>query len=820
VARIGRIVRFLSFACASCAILSGQIRIAGRIVDENGAPILGARIELRPASGAAMPAVSGIGGRFQVTLPSPGEYSLRAERQGFYVFEERTRQFDSSAELHIVLNHRQELSDKIEVAASASVIDPTAPTERKELDNTEIQSVPYPAPQDYRNALPMMDGIVQDNAGRAHFNGGAVRQANYTLDGFNVSDPVTGRIEARVNMESIQSMEVVSSRFSAENGRGSAGVLNLHTKMGGDQFRIGGTNFIPGLASDGGIRISQWTPRLEVSGPFAKGRAWFHNGADLFYSNDVVHGLPNGQNRTSGYTASDLSRFQVNLKPGNILTGSFLANFGDTHRSGLSFVNPVEATTNRGQTFYVSSLRDQWYSGGTLLDVGFADTRGIARDMPQGAGIFQITPFGNRGNFYTGFDRHFYRQEWLSNVFLPARRLAGSHQLKLGFDFERQAFHQTNTRHDYEVLRADNTIARYVTFEGNPFLALKNFEGSTYVQDSWMPREGLAIEAGARAEWNEIVRSVQLAPRLAVAWAPKFLHETKISAGWGRYFDAIPLDVISRSQDQVSLATFYPPGGPVAGPVATQFLVDDHALRAPMYGVASISVERKIPFALFLRSGYMHRSGDRGFAFAPSATPGLPDAIYVLRNSRRERYDAAEISVRRTFAGGFEWVAGYTRSAARSNAAVDFSLENPIFANQAPGPQPWDTPNRVHTWGWAPVPAHLLPARLRWAARSTTLSYLVEYRTGFPFGVVSEEGVLLGHPNSLRLPNYFNVNLALERQFHALHWLWAWRFGFNNLTNNGNPNVVNNVAGTPAFLTYGRGQARAFAVRLRFLGRK
>ena len=96
----------------------------------------------------------------------------------------------------------------------------------------------------------------------------------------------------------------------------------------------------------------------------------------------------------------------------------------------------------------------------------------------------------------------------------------------------------------------------------------------------------------------------------------------------------------------------------------------------------------------------------------------------------------------------------------------------------------------------------------------------MEYRTGFPFGIVNEEGILLGRPNSVRMPDYFNINLALERQFHALNWLWAWRFGFNNLTNNGNPNVVNNVAGTPAFLTYGRGQGRAFAVRLRFLGRK
>jgi len=54
----------------------------------------------------------------------------------------------------------------------------------------------------------------------------------------------------------------------------------------------------------------------------------------------------------------------------------------------------------------------------------------------------------------------------------------------------------------------------------------------------------------------------------------------------------------------------------------------------------------------------------------------------------------------------------------------------------------------------------------------------------------------------------------------VLHALWAWRFGFNNLTNNGNPNAVNNVMGSPEFLAYARGQARAFNVRLRWLGRK
>ncbi len=808
-------------------LMTAQVAITGRVVDETGAGIDGARVELRAADRPAVVASSDRAGNFRVTLPAAGAYTLRTERLGFYLYEGKGRQFESGAgELTVTLNHLQEFSDRIDVVYSPPSIDPAQPAERKELDNTEITTIPYPASQDYRNALPLMDGVVQDNSGRAHFNGAQTNQTNYTLDGFNISDPVTGRLETRVNIETIQSMDVATSRFSAENGRGSAGVLDLKTKMGDDRLRFGGTNFIPGVASDGGWHVNKWTPRLEVSGPLVKGRAWFHNGFDAFYSDDAVHGLPRGQNRSRGLTTSDLSRFQVNLAPGNILTGSFLMNYADVERNGLSFFNPIESTINHRQSLYMSTLRDQHYfRGGSLLDVGLADSRGVLLDMPQGTSLFEITPLGNRGNYFTGIDRHFYRQQWVANLFLPTLHLRGTHHLKFGIDFEREAFHQKVLRHDYAVLRDDNSIARYVTFTGSPFQAQKNFEGAQYIQDSWSPRDGLLIEGGVRAEWNEIVRDLEVAPRVAVAWAPKRLSDTKFSAGWGVYYDSISLDLISRRQEQVSLATFYSPAGLPTGPVATSFVVNDQTLRAPYSHTLSFSVERKLPGGFYLRSGFVRRSGYRGFTFLPQSLTPLPPmedgaASYQLVNARHPRYDAFEISVRHTFAGRYEWFLGYTRSSSRSNAIVDYNLENPIFAPQAPGPFAWDTPNRVHMWGWAPLPNRVLPPFLRFVTRHTTAAYLVEYRTGFPFGVVNEEGVLVGSPNSRRYPDYFNLNLHLERQFRALHYLWAWRFGFNNLTNNGNPNAVNNVMGTPQFLTYGRGQTRAFTVRLRFLGRR
>jgi hypothetical protein len=412
----------------------------------------------------------------------------------------------------------------------------------------------------------------------------------------------------------------------------------------------------------------------------------------------------------------------------------------------------------------------------------------------------------------------------MGNLYMPTLHFLGTHQVKFGVDFEREAFHQESTRHDYEVLDNNNDVLRYVTFAGNPFESRKNFEGAQYVQDHWNLGEGVSVEGGLRTEWNEIVRALEVAPRIAAVWAPKFLLDTKFSAGWGVYYDSINLSTVAPQQDQVSLSTFYLPGGVVEGPVQTSFQVYDRLLKVPYYQNASATVERKLPHSYYLKAGYTRRMGDRGFAFQP--TMPLTDSsfyqgvTYQLGNSRRERYDAVDIALRHTFAGKFEWFAGYTRSSARSNEAVAYSLENPIFAPQGPGPVPWDAPNRFHVWGWAPLPNRILPRVLQFLTRNTTVGYLAEYRTGFPFSVVNEQGFMVGAPDSSRFPNYFNINLTLERRFTAIHYLWAWRFGFINLTDNANPNVVNNVLGSPQYLTYGRGQVRAFNVRLRFLGHR
>jgi hypothetical protein len=261
------------------------ISINGKVVDETGAPVQGARVSASPAAATAQPgaknstesATSDAAGLFRLDIPAAGAWQVHAEHEGFFVFNNVAADLDSDSTLEIHMNHLKELAESVDVRYSPPVIDPEQTSDTKHLDGPEILNVPYPASQDYRSALPLMSGAVKDNGGEVHFNGGGANETNYRLNGFDVSDPTDGTLTTRLNVDTIQTIEWEASRFSPEKGKGSAGTLDIRTETGDDHLRFGGTNFIPGIGFENGAYISHWSPRLRVSGPIKKGRAWFSN---------------------------------------------------------------------------------------------------------------------------------------------------------------------------------------------------------------------------------------------------------------------------------------------------------------------------------------------------------------------------------------------------------------------------------------------------------------------------------------------------------------------------------------------------------------
>ena len=423
-------------------------------------------------------------------------------------------------------------------------------------------------------------------------------------------------MSARLNVDTVQTIEWESSRFSPEKGKGSAGTVDIRTQMGDDRWRFGGTNFVPGLGSQGGVYVNHWSPRVTFSGPLRKRRAWFHNAFESFYAADTVSQLPQGQNRSSSISGSNLSRLEVNIGDHQIFTASFLINLVDARRDGLSFLDPVETTVNRRQTLLLGTMKDQFTIGGGLLEVGFADTSAYLRAAPQGSRPYVITPYGAAGNFFRDESRRANRQEWLINEFVRPVHWHGSHQFEAGADVQRSDLDEIILRHEFSVVRVDNSVVRNVLFLGSPRQFRTNIEAYSYALDRWNPRPDLTIEAGFRTQWDEYTRGAPPAPRLAAAWSPRWSGGTKFSAGWGIFYDAVTLGDAGTEpgadKRQHVLRTLRARAGS-AGSI--RFILRPQDLRLPRFAIASFSAERRLPWNVYGRLNLIARQGSRGFSF-------------------------------------------------------------------------------------------------------------------------------------------------------------------------------------------------------------
>ncbi|HVY93195.1 MAG TPA: carboxypeptidase-like regulatory domain-containing protein [Bryobacteraceae bacterium] len=811
----------LAIALSMSAAAAYAVTVTGSVFDETGNPVAGARITAQ-ANGVSASASSNASGVYRIEIPAAGNYSLRVEHEGYFLLTNQDTHLDPAAPLDIHLTHLRELAESIDVSYSPPMVDPEATGDVKRLDGQTILNLPYAASQDYRRALPLMPGAIQDNSGIVHFNGGTQNETSYRMDGFDVSNVASGGLTARVDVDTVQSVEWSADRMPAET-KGSAGAIDIQTEMGDDRWRFGATNPIPSIGTDSGLYVNHWSPRFMASGPIKKGKAWFHTALDPFYVASTVLGLPAGQNRTSSFTGSDLTRVQWNLSNWQTLTAGVLYNRGQTFRNGLSVLNPAETTVNGRNALMVGTLKDQFIVNGNLIEAGFAQTDEYIRMSPLGSDAYLLTPFGSSGNYFRDQTTHSTRQEFVLNTaFREAHVIAGTHQFRVGADVENSNLDQTVARHPLSVVRADNSPVREIQFLGSGRELAGNLEVYSYATDHWTPGNRVTIDVGFRTQWNRLTGSTPPAPRVAVSWLPWKKAATKFSAGWGVYYDDIPLATLALAGDQSSLTTFFSPPGvfaPQPAPMQSLYLIQPHDLRAPRFTLASAAAESALPHGFVARLDLTSRQGSRGLAFDQYlVSPVLNE--YIANNSEHATYRAAEVTLRRTFRAKYQWAASYTRSSARSNAVIPYTVENPLLTPQAGGPEPWDAPNRLLLWGWAPIEKKWFPHPLQRVVGDTDLQLLTEYHTGFAFSSTTENGYLVGGPDSRRFPDFFSVNLALERRFPFRGYLWAFRVGAVNILARSNPNVVNSDYNSPDYLTFERGQGRALNFRLRFLGRK
>lgn len=329
-------------------------------------------------------------------------------------------------------------------------------------------------------------------------------------------------------------------------------------------------------------------------------------------------------------------------------------------------------------------------------------------------------------------------------------------------------------------------------------------------------RPGLLIESGLRFDWDEIIRRPLFAPRIAAVYSPPG-HEsnTKISAGIGLYYEHTQLEYLTRALAGIRYDTYYAPDGitPTGAPLETTFQVNDDSLTESRALNWSLGVEQKLPGQIYAAANFLQKRVSDGFVYANQAPPDSLSGTYQLTNTRQDYYKSFEIEARRTFTNGYTLFASYTRSSATTNAAIDYTPTVSMLGAQQSGPLPWNTPNRLISWGWLPIP---LP-RLK---KNWDFVYTINWQSGFPFTSINANHEVVGAPGSMTFPDFISFSPGLEWRFHLRGAYFGLRGVLENATGRLNPAVVNNVIDSSAYGAFTEPLGRAFTARLRLIGSK
>ncbi|MCA1566692.1 MAG: TonB-dependent receptor [Acidobacteria bacterium] len=236
-----------------------DVNISGRVTDQNGASIVGAKVTVRHvATGVERSATVDEEGRYRLVELAPGAYSARASSAGFAT-EERAgveALAGQSARLDFTLRPAGVSTEQVVTSdAGGASIDTTRTIVGGTLTRAETEALPLGS-RSPLDLIHTLGGVTEEplstrdlaedrnrapartpeEAGTFALSGGAAYSNNITIDGLDNNDDRAARERFQPSVEAVAEVQVITNQFSAEYGRASGGRVNLRTRGGGNVF--------------------------------------------------------------------------------------------------------------------------------------------------------------------------------------------------------------------------------------------------------------------------------------------------------------------------------------------------------------------------------------------------------------------------------------------------------------------------------------------------------------------------------------------------------------------------------------------------------
>lgn len=788
--------------------------VRGEVLDEKDVPIPEAPCTLNgrllPPDG--LTTTTDHLGRFEFMGLQPGEYSLVCASAGHEPIKRELEVTDvPPPEFQLVLPAEVVLHQSVEVRDQAA----TVPTEQgapsAKLSGPEITNLPL-VEQKFKAALPYLPGVIRTEDGKINIKGVPESQGQLLVNSAETSDPVTGSMAIDIPMVAIDSLQVYKNAYDAQYGGFTGGLTSIHTRPPADRWQYEVQNFTPNPRIENGtlVGIADYNPRVYVTGPLVANRLSFSEALGYDIDKQPVRGLAWPHNEIRTHDFNSFTDFQYVFSPRHLTTVT--ANVFPQCRqyADINSLVPQTASSDYSQSGFKITVTDQFVTqtGGiftTVIDGMKFDSRGRG----QGGADMLVTPNGWGGNFFNAYQRDSEQEQFAETYKLPRLKWWGKHEWTIGVGLLNRTYEGNTQSRNVNLLGPSGLMTEQIKFLGAGALAARDFEGSLFVADHWVPNGHISLDLGVRYSGQSLGTAANLAPRLGVAYSPGRKEKTVFRGGVGRFYGHEPLlagDFTMNPNRQVSL--FDDLGNPQGSPLT--FVNAYGSLNRQGTWVASSNFPGNVPYnwswsleadqelfpRVMLRVNYVSSRAYDQFVINPVSDLATAPAM-LLTSRGASHYNEVESTVHIRLAGISELNVSYVHSKARGDlntlAQLFVPFEEPVIRPDAYSNMASDIPNRIVGWG-----------RFRTHVWGIEAGPMLDFHSGFPYTLVDTRQEYVGAPDTQRFPQFFSLDMRLSKDFHLplpllKKHVMRGSLTIFNLSNHTNPRDVYNNISSPYF---------------------
>ncbi len=372
------------------------------VQQEERSPLEGIQVELKGSRGDSQPAVATITdseGRYEFTKLRPDKYTLSVNQHGFQPFARSILLGANQTSVLDVALTLDTVVEKIEVKEQAAPLSSESSSPASTVNNAQLETLPL-AQQKFRDALPLVPGVIRGLDGKLTVRGTSENQGMLEVDSAKTVDPVTGSFSIPVPIDAIQTVTVDKTPFSAENGGFSGGLTRIETVPPPSDWFYKIKDFNVSLRGKNGhfVGVSQATPRVSFGGPIRGGKVNFSEVFEYDVRRDPVRGLawPNNEIKAQGFNS--FTRIQAILSPQHVLSADINVFPMRTQFANISALVPQTASSDYNQKGLSAGISDlHSFNSGALLKIAFRYTRFDSNAPGQGSADMLINPEGAGG---------------------------------------------------------------------------------------------------------------------------------------------------------------------------------------------------------------------------------------------------------------------------------------------------------------------------------------------------------------------------------------------------------------------------------------